>query len=255
MRARCLPAGCVCLSCDAVGVGSSPCTRARRCRRRSAAQSAGFKASPILLLALGVWSALSRRPTPSAGYGLAVAAGLALSACGDVFLEFDDRTSESEAGVPFFLLGLGAFLLGHVAYVVAFMSNGATPAPLNGLPWFIFAAGLVSTLWEHVEAPMRPAVVLYAVVIAFMAHCAFGRSATGMKARPGAASYLAGALGATLFVASDAILAVNRFLTPAPLAAPWGRLAVMGTYYAAQLFIAQSALTNLPWGAHVKLHA
>ena len=45
-----------------------------------------------------------------------------------------------------------------------------------------------------------------------------------------AALMLAGAL---FFLASDATLAINRFVTPLPHAAVW----VLGSYYAAQCFL------------------
>ena len=46
--------------------------------------------------------------------------GLVLSLAGDVFLMLPDDT---DLPVPPFLLGLGAFLLGHVAYVVGMASD------------------------------------------------------------------------------------------------------------------------------------
>ena len=41
------------------------------------------------------------------------------------------------------------------------------------------------------------------------------------------------AVGALFFLASDATLAINRFVTPLPHAAVW----VLGSYYAAQCFL------------------
>ena len=63
---------------------------------------------PIPVLCLALWvSFLPRRGR----YQLAIAAGLLLCALGDILLEASEAT---------FLFGLIAFLLGHVAYIVAF---------------------------------------------------------------------------------------------------------------------------------------
>ena len=55
-------------------------------------------------------------------YGRLVLAGLCLSWCGDLFLIGRSQT--------FFLAGLGAFLLAHVAYSAAFVRHGFGPIAL-----------------------------------------------------------------------------------------------------------------------------
>ena len=181
--------------------------------------------------------------------------GLVASSFGDVFLEFEDRNSgapDGAQGVDFFLLGLASFFVGHVAYVIAFWGD-ALPPVLNCLPLGAYGAGLVAFLWPNVPEDTRIPVVAYAGVISLMAYRALSRHYTTARQRPGAASFLTGAVGALLFVASDSILAANKFLPTPLLSAPWGRLAVMATYFAAQLAIAVSATSNLPSGAYLKL--
>ena len=63
---------------------------------------------PIPVLVLAYWVSTLRVKGP---YQLAILIGLLLSALGDILLEMSDTT---------FLFGLVAFLLGHVAYIVAF---------------------------------------------------------------------------------------------------------------------------------------
>jgi len=207
----------------------------------------------VVLLSLGVFTSLGAHPSPEPSYARWVAAGLLASACGDVFLEFENRDAFTHAGLDFFLLGLVAFFIGHVAYVAAFW-GGALPPVGNSVPMLSYAGMLTYSLWPHVPADLRMPVLAYVAVISTMAVRALGRHYVPMKERPGAASYLAAAAGALLFVASDSVLACAKFLPNFWLGAQQSRLVVMGTYYAAQLLIAASATSNLPWGAHVKLH-
>ena len=84
-------------------------------------------------------------------------------------------------------------------------------------------------------AGLRGPVALYVGVIALMAAQAIGR-ATALRNR-GAVGL---ALGAGFFMLSDALLAVNRFVTPLPMA----QLGVLATYYAAQILIVRHAPTH-----------
>jgi uncharacterized membrane protein YhhN len=211
-----------------------------------------LKAAPVALLALGVFSSLNAHPSPEPGYARWVAAGLLASACGDVFLEFENRAAFPHVGLDFFLLGLAAFFIGHVAYAAAFW-GGALPPLINGTPVVAFAAGLTYILWPHVPEDLRLPVLAYVAVITTMAVRALGRHYTPMKERPGAASFIAAATGALLFVASDSVLAAAKFLPDFCLSPLQARLVVMITYYLAQLLIAASATTNFQWGAYVKL--
>ncbi|MNT94679.1 YhhN-like protein [compost metagenome] len=68
------------------------------------------------------------------------------------------------------------------------------------------------------------------VVIACMAAQAIGRAAVLRSSDPAA---LWVAVGACFFMLSDALLAINRFVSPLPLASLW----VLSTYYAAQMLI------------------
>ena len=70
-------------------------------------------------------------------------------------------------------------------------------------------------------------------MIALMAAQAFGRATLH---RDGAA--LAVALGAGCFMVSDALLAMNRFVSPLPMPQVW----VLTTYYLAQVLIVMGVL-------------
>jgi alkylglycerol monooxygenase len=84
-------------------------------------------------------------------------------------------------------------------------------------------------LWQGGLPPaLRAPVAAYVVVIALMAAQAIGR-ATVLRER----AAIGVAVGAGFFMLSDSLLAINKFVTPLPMAQVW----VLGTYYAAQLLI------------------
>ena len=95
-------------------------------------------------------------------------------------------------------------------------------------------AALLPRLWPGVPAALRLPVLLYVLVLLFMAAQAGSRA---LELRTPAA--YAAALGAVLFVISDTVLAWNRFRTPLS-AAP---VLVHATYFPAQWLIAVSVLS------------
>ncbi len=155
-------------------------------------------------------------------YARAIAAGLVFSLVGDVLLVLPDR----------FLHGLGAFLLAQCAYIVAFHAGAQAPG-IAGVVLVLagVAAGTLWYLWPALDRALRAPVTVYVIMIALMAALAIGR----LLAQPSTPALLA-AMGATLFLCSDAALAVNRFRRPFQLA----ELGVLATYFVAQLLIALS---------------
>ncbi|KRG46717.1 hypothetical protein ARC20_04565 [Stenotrophomonas panacihumi] len=155
-----------------------------------------------------------------------VRVGLGFSLVGDVCLMWP---------VDAFVAGLAAFLLAHIAYIVAFARGVRAGALALTAP--VLAAYAVFNLvglWPHLPAALRGAVIAYTAVLATMAALALARGwrppADGTHARRAA-------LGAVLFVASDSLLAWDRFAGPLP-----GAIAgVLATYYAAQWLIATSS--------------
>lgn len=170
----------------------------------------------ILALALGL--------TPArADYQWAIAAGLLFSTAGDVFLMLPrDR----------FVAGLASFLVAHLCYVWAFSIGvpfGA--APLLWLPFFAAGGVVLALVWPGLKPALRAPVAVYVVVIAAMAG-----QATGRWYASGSAVALVAAVGAGLFVVSDAVLAIDRFRWKFRAA----RAVTLATYWAAQLLIALS---------------
>lgn len=166
--------------------------------------------------------ALVPASTQGLRYQAALGVGLGFSLLGDVFLMLPgDR----------FVPGLASFLLAHVAYIVAFTSGatlGAAPAALALL--LVAAVPVLRLLWPRLDR-LRAPVLLYAATILIMAWQAWGRS--GQLGGPGPAL---AAIGATLFMVSDGLLAVNRFYRRLPCS----HALIMTTYVAAQALIAAS---------------
>lgn len=181
-----------------------------------------------MVLALGLvaaaWRA-GRLPLPQARL---LALGLAASLAGDVCLMLPGL----------FAPGLAAFLLAHLAYIALFRRGSAwwpsRPALAVALA---YAAAMTAVLWAGGLPPgLRGPVAAYAAVISLMLAQAVGRA----LAQRDRASLLV-AVGAAAFVASDTLLAVNRFLAPLPLSAVW----VLSSYYAAQSLIIGGVLRGV----------
>ncbi|MDO9377477.1 MAG: lysoplasmalogenase [Nocardioidaceae bacterium] len=180
----------------------------------SARRGLELLAKPATLLAL-VGVALAIDPVDGTARGWLVAA-LALCLLGDVLLVLP-----RDAFVP----GLAAFLLGHLAYVVAFWPlasswvGGAAALVVAASSSLAVLPGALRGARAEGGAPLAGAVTGYVVVIAAMATVA------------GASGSAWGWAGGVLFVASDALLAWSRFVRPLA----HGHLAVMVTYHLAQV--------------------
>ncbi len=183
--------------------------RARPRRIGKPVASAGF-----IVAAIGFGALESR-------YGNIVLAGLVLGAIGDVCL--------LGSGKKAFIAGLVSFLLGHVAYVVAFST-----LPMSVPEAFLAAATLAVVMgfvgrWVFPHAPdMRVPIGIYMVVIAAMCVFAIGAGSAG-------APWMI-PVGAVMFTVSDIAVVRDRFVSPGFVNRLWG----LPLYYAAQLIIAWS---------------
>jgi uncharacterized membrane protein YhhN len=183
--------------------------------------TAVFVAKPLAMAAL-FGATLGAAPRPSARYRGLIAAGLVCSMAGDVLLLWPESL---------FVAGLVAFLGAHVCYLTAFRTDGGDrPSAGLLLPLLAVAVAVLALTWKGLGAMQAP-VVAYMGVIVAMWWTALGR----WQAVRGRSSVLAAA-GATAFVVSDGLLALNRFRAPLPAAA----LLVLTPYYAAQFLLAAS---------------
>ena len=190
--------------------------------RLAGKERAAFWLKP-LPIALFVLIAVTAQPPLSPLYRGLILGGLLFSMIGDIFLA---------SGAARFVSGLAAFLIAHLFYAGAFLTQQGP-----GGPWWVAALGVVygalmlALLWPHLPGPLRAPVTFYMAAILVMAWLAalWWLNGGGRSAAPAA-------LGALCFVASDSTLAWDRFRRPFRLAP----LAVMVTYYAAQALLALS---------------
>jgi uncharacterized membrane protein YhhN len=180
------------------------------------------------------WLLWMAKPTASAGflflavahgalgtpYGQAIFVALVLSWIGDVALIARGRLA--------FLAGLGAFLLGHVGFGVAFWIRGVDLLWAGGALVVASAIALVVARWllPNVPAALKAPVVAYIVVITGMVALAMGTH--GYDAYP----FLV--LAAWCFFASDLAVARQRFIEATISNKLWG----LPLYYLAQLLFA-----------------
>lgn len=164
-------------------------------------------------LALGVVLAF---PTVRGAVPVLLLTAIALSWGGDVLLTFP--------GDLWFVVGLVSFLLAHVAYIALFLRlhPRGRRLPAWTLVYVAWYAAFLALLGPHL-GPLFAPVAVYGLVLGAMAALAGGIG--GLVA-----------LGGALFVVSDSVLALGRFLPGYEFSLH--DLAVMSTYLAAQGLIA-----------------
>jgi uncharacterized membrane protein YhhN len=181
---------------------------------------------PLLMPVLGWWLHRHRRRSHDRLSRRTMAA-LGLSAAGDVALLREDDKG--------FVRGLMAFLGAHVAYVLAFGSSrrpfGATGTARRVAPVAVVWATVLPVLAARAGS-LRVPVALYGTAIAVMQVMAL---MLDERLPPRARARIA--LGAAVFMLSDALIAARRFLLPGRYART-ADVAVMGTYVIAQWLIA-----------------
>ena len=179
------------------------------------------------LIVIAVASLSFLQPEWNLTYTVGVLLGLALSFGGDVALMFEEHRRA-------FTVGLGLFLLAHIAYAVVF-------AVLGRVSWWdvvstvvLLAAGVgVYIVLKANLGAMRIPVIAYIVVISVMVSRAVSTLSSPVF---GAGQAMMVALGAVLFYLSDVILAASRFWKP------WRYHSIsLAFYYSGQLLIALAA--------------
>jgi uncharacterized membrane protein YhhN len=182
----------------------------------------------LAFVALGLLTVTScEPPLPAWGeYQRYIFIGLVLGMAGDIALLGKSNSA--------FLVGLTVFLLGHVAYIVAF-AQLAPPSTWGHafavLP--ILVAGVaLKLLWPRLGT-MRVPVIAYVLTIVAMVIAAI--AAAHIEAIPERNRMLLIA-GAALFFASDLAVARDKFVGASFTNRVWG----LPAYYAGQLLIAWS---------------
>lgn len=155
---------------------------------------------------------------------------LFFSWAGDVLLMFEPANN------LFFIWGLISFLLAHVFYILFYDNIIRYENLKKNYWWFLpiiaYCAGLVYLLMPKL-GDMKLPVIVYSIVIGYM----LLQSLQTIRIKNKSAALLM-VIGAILFVASDSLLAVNKFYISFELAG----LVVMSTYGLAQFLITLGAI-------------
>lgn len=186
-----------------------------------------YIAKPLLMPLLAIW--LWQNNAAKGRY--LIIAGLIFSWLGDCFLLF-----EKSNGL-FFIFGLVSFLITHILYIAWFLSKRSTqPSLLKKQPLLAIAVPVYGIVLVWLLLPglgqLTIPVIVYATTICSMLLCSLH---IFYKVNVPANKLLVA--GASLFVISDSILAVNKFYQPIPLGGVW----IMLTYCAAQYCIVKGA--------------
>ena len=162
---------------------------------------------------------------------------LFFSGAGDILLMFpDDKGS-------FFMMGLIAFLISHVFYIFTYRQHqhDETENRLQGIqkvrlafPIILSGTGLIFVLYPAL-GDLKIPVMVYALVLVVMvlnALLRFGRTTSP--------SFWMVFSGALLFMFSDSLLAINKFLEPLAFGSLW----IMATYISAQYLIVKGLIAH-----------
>ncbi len=154
-------------------------------------------------------------------------AALVFSLVGDVFLMLPGN---------YFIPGLASFLVAHLFYIALFRQGQSWfPSKKALVAVLAVGAAMYAIVWGGLGDPvLKMAVAAYVCVISLMAAQAIGR-ATVQGGQDSGAGWVA--LGACVFMVSDSLIAINKFVAPVALSSLW----ILATYYVAQLLIVHNA--------------
>jgi uncharacterized membrane protein YhhN len=180
---------------------------------------------PLIMITLALYYFLHAAQKPVTVY-----LAILFSFTGDVALMLESSDP------VFFTVGLAAFLLAHIFYILAYRQHQypASDNALQGIqkmrfafPVILWGTGLVVVLYPALGQFKIP-VVFYAIVLIVMVVNAIFRYG---RTHPSSFWLVFG--GSAFFMISDSLLAINKFLKPVTAAHFW----VMCTYVLAQFLI------------------
>jgi uncharacterized membrane protein YhhN len=202
---------------------------------------------PLTTLSILILAGIQTTTNPDSHfYQLMIMAGLFFSLWGDIYLMLPrDR----------FIQGLISFLIAHIFYIIAFSIDVPQMVPVNYLIPFLIYGFIMFRILSPDMGKLRIPVMVYIAVIMTMVFMAMNRFFIIHDLYS-----IFAFCGAILFMISDTILAINKFLfqtkvSKALLFLDTGpnkeiprvkskfvlaQLLILTTYYSAQVFIALS---------------
>ncbi len=189
---------------------------------------------PLIMLLLGAYYMISVKGHDS-GMSRPVLAAIVFSWLGDVALLFQKFEP------IYFVLGLGSFLIAHIAYILAYDQHKSDQSGevLQGVQKFRFAfpivlagTGLITILYPHLGELKIPVIIYSFVLMVMVIKALFRFGYTHLK------SFWLIFMGAILFMISDSLIAIDKFLSGFDASG----MAIMSTYMTAQLLIVKGFL-------------
>lgn len=179
-----------------------------------------------LIVPLGFAWFILNYPGNDTRYVYSATAAMFFSLLGDVLLIFDEKPG-------FFMFGLLCFLTAHLFYIFAFSQAAfhvrevplLRRMPLLAIPYLALGWWVFYTLRNDLNELKIP-VFIYILVLLGMALSALNR-----YNRVGKYSFILVFSGSLLFLLSDALLAIDKFHDPVPLAREWIMISYMGAQW------------------------
>jgi uncharacterized membrane protein YhhN len=189
------------------------------------------KTLPVWLLAV-----VAYRYRLGGSRGWLLFAGVLWGSVGDIFLDLDPQN--------YFVFGLGSFLVGHVLYILFFLSGFQLNKLRSGLAAVLiaFSIGMAGLLLPRIQAQdpnLVVPVMVYLTVILCMGLAAVLRQPVSSLS----------IYGSVVFMLSDSLIALRKFVFVEAVEGTAEGLAfsvaIMFTYYLAQFLIVEGGIRRL----------
>lgn len=193
-------------------------------------QFAEYIFKPLLMISLGYYF-VNATILSGVRQNQFVLAAIFFSLLGDVFLMFEGC----------FIPGLGAFLIAHIFYIYAFQPEASRffSKRMLFIPTIlvlVYGYFLLMQVLPNVALPLKTPITVYALTILSMLLTALHRFGNVSDI-----SFKYVIIGASLFVISDSLIAISKFVTSFPM----DGVLIMATYGVGQYLIVEGFLKNV----------
>jgi len=185
-----------------------------------------YYVKPLIMIWMAVYFLIFRKKKQ---FTLPVLVAFFFSWVGDNMLMFSGKNE------LYFFAGVGGFFIAQLTYIYIFTKfsenggNGYLQKHLIvGILFLAYVAGIYILLNPGLEGIMKPVILIYALSLIGMSMMALNR-----HSRVNYTSFLLVFIGSVLFVISDSMIALDKFLVEFSLAGFW----IMVTYISAQYLI------------------
>ncbi|WP_421893136.1 lysoplasmalogenase [Marinoscillum sp.] len=161
---------------------------------------------------------------------LLLAVGLTFSWAGDILLLFPDEE-------VYFLGGLGMFLVAQILYTIVMYKSAYSKPRVNVrqlAPILLYGVILFYFVLPHTGNLVWPIIAYAACILGMVSMARFRQGKTSDE------SYELALIGAALFVLSDSLIALDKFVIDIPLSTFW----IMSTYIVAQYLIVKGVMSH-----------